>query len=78
VAREQLALAWPRYASWWRDLLAEGTPSDTIAWNSRSHPRQIISPRAGWKPEAGGGKGLVGSADLGRELREVLLSRAKL
>jgi len=51
VAREQLALAWPRYASWWRDLLAEGTPSDTIAWNSRSHPRQIISPRADGNPK---------------------------
>ena len=35
-----------------------------MAWNSRSQPMQIRSPRAGWKADADPAMGLVGSEDL--------------
>ena len=52
-----------RYGSRGKGSLAEGMPSGTIAWNSGSHPRQIMRPRAGCKRESGAATGLYGSAD---------------
>jgi len=71
VARKKWAPAWPReqrrYVSWGKGLLPEEMPSETIAWKRRSHPRQIIRPRAGWKRGSGAAEHLFGSADCCRE-----------
>src|SRR5207249_4095553 len=50
-----------------RDLRAAGTPSEGIAWKRRSHPRQIVSARAGCKRGSGPVECLLGSANWGWE-----------
>ena len=50
-----------------KELLLEGMPSETITRKRRSHPRQIIRPRAGWKRGSAAAEHLFGLADCCRE-----------
>jgi len=73
VAREKWVAAWRqdprRYSSWAKGLLASG---ETIARKRRSHPRHIISPRAGLKRGSGTIRSLFSSADCRRGVRRLV------